>query len=217
VALVRTDVSEEPGASFIRVTKIGELGTTQAATSNRRMLRSQVPPKRRFLQEPHGVITQKTPFFMVTAVKTSNLPSHLLPNTVTDSMGIPDNQKLKGIWNEGYDAVLVLPGLSPNVKLPPQTLPSVSWIFIYERSSTTPLLTSSGSPAPRRILIFLWCSILHKNSACLCINVSRPSPALCMDCQFSLSYQLQFIKLHTMKTYGKWSAAPLFDLDTRLT
>jgi hypothetical protein len=30
VALVRTDVSEEPGASFIRVTKIGELGTTQA-------------------------------------------------------------------------------------------------------------------------------------------------------------------------------------------
>jgi hypothetical protein len=39
VALVRTDVSEERGASFIRVTKIGELGTTQAATSNRRTLR----------------------------------------------------------------------------------------------------------------------------------------------------------------------------------
>jgi hypothetical protein len=36
VALVRTDVSEEPGASFIWVTTIGELGTTQAATSNRR-------------------------------------------------------------------------------------------------------------------------------------------------------------------------------------
>jgi hypothetical protein len=32
VALVRTDVSEEPGASFIRVTKIGELGTTQASS-----------------------------------------------------------------------------------------------------------------------------------------------------------------------------------------
>jgi hypothetical protein len=39
VALVRIDVSEEPGASFIRVTKIGELGTTQAAASNRRTLR----------------------------------------------------------------------------------------------------------------------------------------------------------------------------------
>jgi hypothetical protein len=32
VALVRTDVSEEPSASFIRVTRIGELGTTLAVT-----------------------------------------------------------------------------------------------------------------------------------------------------------------------------------------
>jgi hypothetical protein len=39
VDLVRTDVSEEPGASFIRKTRIGELGTTQAPTSNRRTLR----------------------------------------------------------------------------------------------------------------------------------------------------------------------------------
>jgi hypothetical protein len=39
VALVRTDVSEEPSASFIRVTRIGELGTALAATSNRRKLR----------------------------------------------------------------------------------------------------------------------------------------------------------------------------------
>jgi hypothetical protein len=39
VALVRTDVSEEPGASFIRGTKICELGTAQAATNNRRTLR----------------------------------------------------------------------------------------------------------------------------------------------------------------------------------
>jgi hypothetical protein len=38
VALVRTDVSQEPRASFIRVTKIGELGSTQAATSNRRTM-----------------------------------------------------------------------------------------------------------------------------------------------------------------------------------
>jgi hypothetical protein len=39
VALVRTDVSEEPSASSIRVTRIGELGTTLAATSNRCTLR----------------------------------------------------------------------------------------------------------------------------------------------------------------------------------
>jgi hypothetical protein len=37
------------------------------------LVRTEVPPKRRFLQEPHGVTTQKTPFFIVTAVKTSNL------------------------------------------------------------------------------------------------------------------------------------------------
>jgi hypothetical protein len=35
VALVRTDVSEELSASFIRVTRIGELVTTLAVTSNR--------------------------------------------------------------------------------------------------------------------------------------------------------------------------------------
>jgi hypothetical protein len=39
VALVGTDVSEELSASFIRVTRIGELGTTLAVTSNRRTLR----------------------------------------------------------------------------------------------------------------------------------------------------------------------------------
>jgi DNA-binding TFAR19-related protein (PDSD5 family) len=39
VALVRTDVSEEISASLIRVTRIGELGTTLTITSNRRTLR----------------------------------------------------------------------------------------------------------------------------------------------------------------------------------
>jgi hypothetical protein len=42
MALVKTDVSEEPGASFIRVTRISELGTTHAATSKRRTLRRNV-------------------------------------------------------------------------------------------------------------------------------------------------------------------------------
>jgi hypothetical protein len=69
VALVITDVSEERGSSFIRVTKIGELGTTQAATSNRRTLRRNTS----VLTRATRVTTQKTPFFIVTAVKTSNL------------------------------------------------------------------------------------------------------------------------------------------------
>jgi hypothetical protein len=74
VTLVKTEVSEELSASFIKVTRIGELGTTLAVTSSRRTLeRVSVPPKRRFLQEPHGVTFQKTAFFTVTVVKTSNL------------------------------------------------------------------------------------------------------------------------------------------------
>jgi hypothetical protein len=59
VALVRTDVSEEPSSSFIRVTRIGELGTTQAATSNRRTLRR------------NAVTSQKTPFFRESLVNTA--------------------------------------------------------------------------------------------------------------------------------------------------
>jgi hypothetical protein len=39
VSLVRTDVSEELSTSIIRVTKIGEIGTTLAVTSYRRTLR----------------------------------------------------------------------------------------------------------------------------------------------------------------------------------
>jgi hypothetical protein len=59
VALVRTDVSEELIASFIRVTRNGELETTLPLTSNRRTLRRNT----NFLQEPHGVTSQKTQFF----------------------------------------------------------------------------------------------------------------------------------------------------------
>jgi hypothetical protein len=86
VALVRTDVSEEHSASIIRVRRFGELGITLAVTSNRRTLRSftmysnisYVPPKLRLLQETHGLTSQKTEFFIVTAVKTSNLTTTLL-------------------------------------------------------------------------------------------------------------------------------------------
>jgi hypothetical protein len=39
VAIVITDVSEELSTSLISVTRIGELGTTLAVTSNRRKLR----------------------------------------------------------------------------------------------------------------------------------------------------------------------------------
>jgi hypothetical protein len=41
------------------------------------MKEAPVPPKRRFLQEPHGVTTQKTPFFIIFAV--FFMPTQLSP------------------------------------------------------------------------------------------------------------------------------------------
>jgi hypothetical protein len=66
VDLVRTHVSEEPSAFFIRVTRIGELGAIQAATSNRRTLRRK---------------SQKTPFFRVCI--SSNSMTHKTKDMIT--------------------------------------------------------------------------------------------------------------------------------------
>jgi hypothetical protein len=80
VALVRSDVSEELSASFIRVTRIGELGTTLAVTSNRHSCHPDeggAKFRKSDLQEQHGVASQKTAFFIVTDVKISNLTLQL--------------------------------------------------------------------------------------------------------------------------------------------
>jgi hypothetical protein len=64
VDLVRTDVLEGRIASIFRVDKYASEEPTSAGG---------VPPKRRFTQDLHGATSQKTAFFIVTAVKTSNL------------------------------------------------------------------------------------------------------------------------------------------------
>jgi hypothetical protein len=56
VALVRTEISEERSASFIRVTRICELGTTLAVTSNRRMLRRNTKTKK---QTPWPLVRER--------------------------------------------------------------------------------------------------------------------------------------------------------------
>jgi hypothetical protein len=86
VALVRTDISEELSVCFIRVTRIGELGTTVAVTNNRRgvpqllvtanvipgllnvltlMMEATCYSETSVLQESHGVTCQKTTFFIL--------------------------------------------------------------------------------------------------------------------------------------------------------
>jgi hypothetical protein len=92
VALVRIDVSQERINSIIRVIRISELGTTLTVflRSLRRLLvkANAVPTKRQFLQEPQGVISQKTAFFVFMTVlipalfetaAPSNLCRNLLP------------------------------------------------------------------------------------------------------------------------------------------
>jgi hypothetical protein len=88
VALVSTDVSEERSASFIRVTRIGELGITLAVTSNRRTLRRNTKSSQ-FLQEPHGVTSQKTPFF--SSHRRENLKSYQIITCTVDVWYVVSN------------------------------------------------------------------------------------------------------------------------------
>jgi hypothetical protein len=67
-------VSEVRSASIIRVTRIFLRSVRRLLVTASVVPSSlKVPPKRLLLQEPHGVTSQKTPSFTVTAVKTSNL------------------------------------------------------------------------------------------------------------------------------------------------
>jgi hypothetical protein len=78
VALVRTDILEEHSASIIRVTRIGLLRSMRWLLLTGNVVSSSpIPLKCRFLQEPHGVTSQKTVIFIVTAVKTPNHTAYL--------------------------------------------------------------------------------------------------------------------------------------------
>jgi predicted RNase H-like nuclease len=72
VALVRTDVSEDLSAYIVRVTRIGELGTLAVTSSPILVtLMTEVlsSSETSFLQEPHGVTSQKTPFVSLYRLK----------------------------------------------------------------------------------------------------------------------------------------------------
>jgi hypothetical protein len=69
MTLVKIVVSEKTIASIIRVTRIDELGTTLPVSSNRSTLL--------FLQEPHGVTSQKTAFLDFSVFLLSPAPHSL--------------------------------------------------------------------------------------------------------------------------------------------
>jgi hypothetical protein len=74
VGLVLTDVSEERIASIFREEKSAREEPVWAGGCR---LRRYVPPKRRLTQDLHSATSQETTFFIVTAVKASNLSNRL--------------------------------------------------------------------------------------------------------------------------------------------
>jgi hypothetical protein len=93
VALVRTDVSEELNA----VLSLCQLLITASVVPSSKILvtlmkKVLVPPKCRILQEPNGVTSQKTQFFIVTAVKTSNLTKTLARCNIVSKFPIVTQQ-----------------------------------------------------------------------------------------------------------------------------
>jgi hypothetical protein len=82
VGLVRTEVSEELSPSFFRVTRICELGTTLAVTSDRRRVRrslvtaSVVPSSQILVTLMEGLSSSETS--VLTRTKRRNIPLHAI-------------------------------------------------------------------------------------------------------------------------------------------
>jgi hypothetical protein len=70
VALVRTEVSEERSASIFNVTRIDDLGTTLAVTSNRSTLRSISSPLPRGLVNTAESVTFTTDVYICYCLET---------------------------------------------------------------------------------------------------------------------------------------------------
>jgi hypothetical protein len=111
VALVRTDISEELSASFIRVTRIGELGTL-AVNSNRRTLRTLYffRSVRRFLVLANAVLSSP---ILVTLMKEALRSSEMSVLTRATRRNIPEYGITHSHRRENLNSYITLTGWAP--------------------------------------------------------------------------------------------------------